>query len=83
MARHVPDRARPDAKPEEPRISSRAATTAGVGRFTIILRHIVPNLLGIVVVYATLLVPLMILVESFISFLGLGVAGTQYGHLAH
>ena len=50
-----------------------AATTAGVGRFTIILRHIVPNLLGIVVVYATLLVPLMILVESFISFLGLGV----------
>jgi len=50
-----------------------AAKAAGVGWFTIILRHIVPNLLGIVVVYATLLVPLMILVESFISFLGLGV----------
>ncbi len=50
-----------------------AAKAAGVGGFTIILRHIVPNLLGIVVVYATLLVPLMILVESFISFLGLGV----------
>ena len=32
-----------------------------------------PNLLGVVVVYATLLVPLMILTESFISFLGLGV----------
>lgn len=50
-----------------------AAQAAGVGWFTIILRHIVPNLLGVVVVYATLLVPLMILTESFISFLGLGV----------
>ena len=50
-----------------------AAQAAGVGWFTIITRHIVPNLLGIVVVYATLLVPQMILVESFISFLGLGV----------
>ena len=35
--------------------------------------HLVPNLLGVVAVYATLLVPLMILSESFISFLGLGV----------
>jgi oligopeptide transport system permease protein len=50
-----------------------AAHAAGVGWFTIIRRHIIPNLLGVVVVYATLLVPLMILVESFISFLGLGV----------
>lgn len=50
-----------------------AAQAAGLGWFKIVLRHIVPNLLGIVVVYATLLVPLMILVESFISFLGLGV----------
>jgi len=50
-----------------------AAQAAGLGWFSIILRHIVPNLLGIVIVYATLLVPLMILVESFISFLGLGV----------
>ena len=50
-----------------------AARAAGVGWFTIILRHIVPNLLGIVVVYATLLVPGMIMAESFISFLGLGV----------
>ena len=37
------------------------------------MRHIVPNLLGIVVVYATLLIPEMILLESFISFLGLGI----------
>jgi len=50
-----------------------AAQAAGVGWFTIIWRHIIPNLLGVVVVYATLLVPLMILTESFISFLGLGV----------
>ncbi|HHC29745.1 MAG TPA: ABC transporter permease subunit [Rhodobacterales bacterium] len=50
-----------------------AAVATGVPTFTIIRRHIVPNLLGVVVVYATLLVPLMILTESFISFLGLGV----------
>ena len=50
-----------------------AAHAAGVGWFTIVRRHIVPNLLGVVVVFATLLVPQMILLESFISFLGLGV----------
>lgn len=50
-----------------------AARAAGVGNMGIILRHIIPNLLGLVAVYATLLVPLMILTESFISFLGLGV----------
>jgi oligopeptide transport system permease protein len=50
-----------------------AAEATGVPTFTIIRRHIVPNLLGLVAVYATLLVPLMILTESFISFLGLGV----------
>lgn len=50
-----------------------AAEATGVPTFTIIRRHIVPNLLGVVAVYATLLVPLMILTESFISFLGLGV----------
>lgn len=50
-----------------------AARATGVPGWKIVLRHIVPNLLGIVAVYATLLVPLMILTESFISFLGLGV----------
>ena len=50
-----------------------AARASGVPGWKIILRHIVPNLLGIVAVYATLLVPEMILTESFISFLGLGV----------
>ncbi|TBR42016.1 oligopeptide ABC transporter permease OppC [Marinomonas agarivorans] len=50
-----------------------AAHACGVSGLQIILRHIIPNLLGIVVVYATLLVPNMIILESFISFLGLGV----------
>ncbi|WP_322891917.1 MULTISPECIES: ABC transporter permease subunit [unclassified Yoonia] len=50
-----------------------AAVAIGVRPMTIILRHIVPNLLGLVIVYATLLVPTMIITESFISFLGLGV----------
>ena len=50
-----------------------AAVATGVAPMMIILRHIVPNLLGIVIVYATLLVPGMIITESFISFLGLGV----------
>jgi oligopeptide transport system permease protein len=49
------------------------AVATGVHPIRIILRHIVPNLLGIVVVYATLLVPSMIIFESFISYLGLGV----------
>jgi oligopeptide transport system permease protein len=54
-----------------------AARATGVPTVTIIFRHIVPNLLGIVAVYATLLVPEMILTESFISFLGLGVQAPQ------
>ena len=60
-----------------------AAITIGVNHFTIIRRHIIPNLLGVVAVYATLLVPGMILTESFISFLGLGVQepNTSWGAL--
>ncbi len=50
-----------------------AAEAQGVATFTIIRRHIVPNLLGIVAVYVTLTIPQVILVESFLSFLGLGV----------
>ncbi len=50
-----------------------AAEAQGVATFTIIRRHIVPNLLGIVAVYITLTIPQVILVESFLSFLGLGV----------
>ncbi|WP_170915122.1 oligopeptide ABC transporter permease OppC [Enterovibrio nigricans] len=50
-----------------------AAHVSGVSTKNIILRHIVPNVLGIVAVYSTLLIPSMILIESFLSFLGLGV----------
>lgn len=50
-----------------------AAKITGVSSWGIITRHIVPNVLGIVVVYASLIVPGMILFESFLSFLGLGV----------
>lgn len=50
-----------------------AARAIGTPPLTIIRRHIVPNLLGVVIVYATLTVPQVILVESFLSFLGLGV----------
>jgi oligopeptide transport system permease protein len=50
-----------------------AAQAQGVRTFTLIRRHIVPNLLGVVVVYVTLTIPQVILVESFLSFLGLGV----------
>ncbi|MCC7321077.1 MAG: ABC transporter permease subunit [Rubellimicrobium sp.] len=54
-----------------------AATAIGVRPLTIVMRHIVPNLAGIVIVYATLLIPGMIITESFISFLGLGVQDPQ------
>jgi oligopeptide transport system permease protein len=50
-----------------------AARAAGLSRRAIIVRHIVPNLLGPVVVYVTLTIPAVILAESFLSFLGLGV----------
>ncbi|MEZ5831574.1 MAG: ABC transporter permease subunit [Dongiaceae bacterium] len=50
-----------------------AAEASGVSKWRIITRHIIPNCLGPVVVYVTLTVPNVILTESFISFLGMGV----------
>jgi oligopeptide transport system permease protein len=50
-----------------------AAEASGVSKWRIITRHIIPNCLGPVVVYVTLTVPNVILIESFISFLGMGV----------
>ena len=50
-----------------------AAEALGVTRGGILLRHVVPNLLGPVVIYMTLLVPQVIILESFLSYLGLGV----------
>lgn len=62
-----------------------AAEAIGVGTFQIIFRHIVPNILGIVIVYITLTIPQVILVESFLSFLGLGVQepNTSWGALVN
>ena len=50
-----------------------AARAGGVGTMGIIRRHIVPNVVGPVIVYVTLTIPAVILAESFLSFLGLGV----------
>ena len=50
-----------------------AAVASGAGTSRIIARHVVPNVLGPVIVYATLTVPQIILFESFLSFLGLGI----------
>jgi oligopeptide transport system permease protein len=50
-----------------------AARIQGAGPTRILIRHLIPNVLGPAVVYATLTVPGVILAESFISFLGLGV----------
>jgi oligopeptide transport system permease protein len=50
-----------------------AAVAAGAGPGRVVFRHVVPNLLGPVIVYATLMIPQMILVESFLSFLGIGI----------
>jgi oligopeptide transport system permease protein len=54
-----------------------AAVAAGAGPGRIIWRHVIPNLLGPVIVYATLIVPQMILFESFLSFLGIGIQEPQ------
>lgn len=50
-----------------------AAKASGVSTFGIIFRHLVPNALGPVIVYATLTVPSVMLSEAFLSFLGIGV----------
>lgn len=62
-----------------------AARVCGLSEWAIIRCHIIPNLLGVVVVYATLTIPQVILIESFISFLGLGVQepATSWGALVN
>jgi oligopeptide transport system permease protein len=62
-----------------------AAHAIGVPTWKIIFRHVVPNLLGIVVIYTTVTVPGVILTESVLSFLGLGIQEpmTSWGVLIH
>ncbi len=50
-----------------------AAIVGGASSGRIVLRHVIPNLIGPVIVYATLTLPQVILVESFLSFLGIGI----------
>jgi ABC-type dipeptide/oligopeptide/nickel transport system permease subunit len=61
-----------------------ACRAMGLPEMRIFLRHILPNLVGVVTVYATLTVPFAILQESFLSFLGIGVAAPMpsWGSLA-
>ena len=54
-----------------------AAVSFGLSRFHIIVKHVIPNIIGPVIVYATLTVPNVILLESFLSFLGLGIQPPQ------
>jgi oligopeptide transport system permease protein len=62
-----------------------AARTIGAGTGRIIFRHLVPNVLGIVIVYLTLTIPSVMLFEAFLSFLGLGVQApdVSWGLLAN
>lgn len=59
-----------------------AARALGISPFKIVTRHIIPNLIGVVIVYATLTVPSVILQEAFLSFLGLNVQECTWGVLA-
>jgi oligopeptide transport system permease protein len=54
-----------------------AARSLGQSHGKIILRHLLPNLVGVVVIYLTLTIPAVILDESFLSFLGLGIEAPQ------
>jgi oligopeptide transport system permease protein len=51
-----------------------AARSVGAGTVRIIFRHLVPNTLGIIIVFSTLRVPTFIMYEAFLSFLGLGIS---------
>ena len=54
-----------------------AAVSMGLSPWRIITRHLIPNVLGPIIVYTTLTIPSVILLESFLSFLGLGIQPPQ------
>ena len=60
-----------------------AAKASGAGTFRIVFRHLVPNTAGVIVIYTTLRVPTFIMLEAFLSYLGLGVQApfTSWGVL--
>ena len=60
-----------------------AAKACGAGTWRIVLRHLIPNTAGVIVIYTTLRVPAFIMLEAFLSYLGLGVQApfTSWGVL--
>ena len=50
-----------------------AAVSLGASQTRIIVKHIIPNVLGIIIVYITLTIPRAMMMEAFLSFLGLGI----------
>lgn len=54
-----------------------AAVSMGLSQWQIITRHLIPNVLGPIIIYTTLTIPSVILLESFLSFLGLGIQPPQ------
>jgi oligopeptide transport system permease protein len=54
-----------------------AAQALGQSHFAILVRHLLPNLIGVIIIYLTLTIPAVIIDESFLSFLGLGVQAPQ------
>lgn len=54
-----------------------AAVSLGLSPFSIIFKHIIPNALGPIIVYTTLTIPSVMLLEAFLSFLGLGIQPPQ------
>ncbi|MDC7226345.1 MAG: ABC transporter permease [Spirochaetales bacterium] len=62
-----------------------AARASGAGTWRIVLRHLIPNTMSVIVVYTTLRVPSFIMLEAFLSFLGLGVQApyASWGVLIH
>jgi len=54
-----------------------AAKSVGAGTGRIIFRHLLPNTIGIIIVFATLRVPSFIMSESFLSYLGLGISAPE------
>lgn len=61
-----------------------AAHSSGTGHFRIIFKHMIPNTLGPIIVYFSLIIPRIMLEESFLSFLGLGVQApmSSWGSMA-
>ena len=81
MAHHGAHHPRPGARAEQ-QAFVQSSFALGQSHLHILWRHLLPNLSGIILVYLTLTIPAVMLDESFLSFLGLGVQAPQ-GQLGH